>query len=56
VADPTLAVRDVAEAVIGRRLMVLTRDQPTAPALNTLLAAVTDQAHRLGEELTAGKV
>jgi DNA-binding transcriptional LysR family regulator len=53
-ADPTLAVRDVAETVIGRRLMVLTRDQPTAPALDVFLSALTSQVHRLERELTAG--
>ena len=53
-ADPTLAIRDVAETVIGRRLMVLTRDQPTAPALASFLSAVTDQARRLGQEPTPG--
>jgi DNA-binding transcriptional LysR family regulator len=46
-ADPTLAVRDVAEADIRRRLMVITRDNPPAPALSTFLAAVTEQAYRL---------
>ncbi|MGY1609239.1 MULTISPECIES: LysR family transcriptional regulator [unclassified Geodermatophilus] len=46
-ADPTLAVRDVAEAAIGRRLVILTRDQPTAPALGAVLAAVRAQAARL---------
>jgi DNA-binding transcriptional LysR family regulator len=50
-ADPTLAVRDVAQAVVGRRLMLLTRDRPTAPALTTFLAAVRDQARRLDSEL-----
>jgi hypothetical protein len=46
-ADPALAIRDVAGAVINRRLMVLTRDSPTAPALATFLTAVTEQAHQL---------
>jgi DNA-binding transcriptional LysR family regulator len=45
--DPTLAVRDVEEVTISRRLMVLTRDRPTGPALSTFLAAVTEQAHGL---------
>jgi DNA-binding transcriptional LysR family regulator len=46
--DPSLAVRDVAEAVVSRRLMVLTRDTLTAPALTTFLAMVRAQASRLG--------
>jgi DNA-binding transcriptional LysR family regulator len=46
--DPSLAVRDVAEAVVSRRLMVLTRDTLTAPALTTFLATVRAQASRLG--------
>jgi len=45
--DPALAVRDVADAVVSRRLMVLTRDTPTAPALAAFLATVRDQADRL---------
>ncbi|MET7879105.1 LysR family transcriptional regulator [Micromonospora profundi] len=50
--DPALAVRDVAEATLKRRLFAATRDTPPAPALTALLAAVTDQAHRIGA--TAG--
>ena len=46
-ADPALAVRDVTEATIRRRLMVITRNNPAAPALSTFLATVRDQAHRL---------
>ncbi|MGS2615881.1 LysR family transcriptional regulator [Micromonospora sp. LZ34] len=45
--DPALAVRDVAEATLRRRLVVVTRDSPPAPALTAFLAAVTDQAHQL---------
>ena len=45
--DPTLAVRDVAGAVVSRRLILLARDQPTAPALDAVLAAVRAQTHRL---------
>ncbi|NYJ04592.1 LysR family transcriptional regulator [Petropleomorpha daqingensis] len=45
--DPALAVRDVAEAVVSRRLMVLTRDSPTAPALGAFLATVRDRARLL---------
>lgn len=44
VHDPALAVRDVAEVTLRRRLVVVTRDNPSAPALTALLAAVTDQA------------
>lgn len=50
-ADPALAVRDVAETTITRRLMIVVRDGPMAPALGTVLAAVTEQAHRLDREL-----
>ncbi|MBG0562398.1 LysR family transcriptional regulator [Actinoplanes aureus] len=46
-ADPAVAVRDVAEAAVGRRLFLVTRDGPPAPALTAFLAAVTDQAARL---------
>jgi DNA-binding transcriptional LysR family regulator len=45
--DPALAIRDVAEATLGRRLVVVTRDTPPAPPLTAFLAAVTDQAHTL---------
>jgi DNA-binding transcriptional LysR family regulator len=45
--DPAIAVRDVAEAELRRRLVVVTRDTPPAPALTALLAAVADQAHAL---------
>ena len=47
-ADPALAVRDVAEQRLGRRLFVVRRDGPTTPAVAAFLAAVTDLAHRLG--------
>ena len=45
--DPALAIRDIAETTLGRRLVVVTRDTPPAPALTAFLAAVTDQAHTL---------
>jgi DNA-binding transcriptional LysR family regulator len=48
--DPALAVRDVAEAHIRRRLVIITRDGPMAPALSTFLGAVRDQAGRLQDE------
>ncbi|MGY1829306.1 LysR family transcriptional regulator [Geodermatophilus sp. SYSU D01180] len=54
-ADPTLAVRDVAETDVGRRLTVLTRDQPPAPALSAFLAAVRTQAHGLAAGPGAGE-
>lgn len=46
-ADPALAVRDVAEAAVSRRLMLVTRDGPVAPALGAFLAAAGDQARAL---------
>jgi DNA-binding transcriptional LysR family regulator len=45
--DPALALRDIAEAVIRRRLVLITRDSPTGPALGTFLTAVRDQARGL---------
>jgi DNA-binding transcriptional LysR family regulator len=45
--DPALSIHDVEEVTIGRRLMVLTRERPAAPALSTFLTAITEQAHRL---------
>ena len=50
-ADPTLAIRDIAEAAVSRRLMVITRDSPTAPALGTFLAAVRELGRRLRRTL-----
>ncbi|MFD2766218.1 LysR substrate-binding domain-containing protein [Micromonospora eburnea] len=47
--DPALAVRDVAEAALRRRLVMVTRDSPPTPALTALLTAVTDQAHKLDQ-------
>ncbi|WFE54185.1 LysR substrate-binding domain-containing protein [Micromonospora sp. WMMD1155] len=46
--DPALAIRDVAEVTVGRRLVAVTRDTPAAPALIALLRAVTEQVGRLG--------
>lgn len=48
--DPALAVRDVAEADLRRRLVVATRETPPAPALTTFLAAVTDRAQSLATD------
>ncbi len=45
--DPAIAVRDVAEARLGRRLLLATRASPPAPALTALLAVIADQAHTL---------
>jgi DNA-binding transcriptional LysR family regulator len=45
--DPAMAVRDIAETNLRRRLIVVTRDSPPAPALTALLTAVTHQAHKL---------
>jgi DNA-binding transcriptional LysR family regulator len=42
--DPAVAVRDIAEATLKRRLVIVTRDTPPAPTLTALLTAVTDQA------------
>ncbi|WP_409329098.1 LysR family transcriptional regulator [Trujillonella humicola] len=46
-ADRSLAVRDVAEAAVRRRLVLVTRDSPPAPPLDAVLAAVGEQARRL---------
>lgn len=47
--DPALAFRSVAEAVIRRRLVVVTRDGMRAPALDAFLEAVRAGAARLHE-------
>jgi DNA-binding transcriptional LysR family regulator len=54
VGDPALAVRDVAEAAVWRRLLVLTREGVPAPALDAVLTAVKERAHRLGEQALEG--
>ncbi|MFI6265852.1 LysR family transcriptional regulator [Micromonospora sp. NPDC051006] len=43
--DAALAIRDVAEVAVKRRLVAVTRDTPPAPALTALLTAVTGQAN-----------
>ncbi|GIJ48412.1 LysR family transcriptional regulator [Virgisporangium aliadipatigenens] len=48
--DPTVAVRDIAGTRLMRRLMVVTRDGPPAPALTAFLAALTDVAAEIGAE------
>jgi len=47
-SDPALAVRDIAGVDLRRRLVVVTRDAPPAPALTALLSAVEEQARRIG--------
>lgn len=44
--DPALAVRE-ADVSVGRSLVVVTRDGPTAPGLETFLSAVRDEARAL---------
>ncbi|MEU1729770.1 LysR family transcriptional regulator [Streptosporangium sp. NPDC020145] len=46
--DPALAIRDIAETTLRRRLVAVTRDTPPTPALTALLTAVTDQVRKLG--------
>ncbi|BAL87582.1 putative LysR-family transcriptional regulator [Actinoplanes missouriensis 431] len=45
--DPAVAVRDVAEQSLGRRLFVVTREGPQTPALTTFLTVLTDVASSL---------
>ncbi|MGC5012374.1 LysR family transcriptional regulator [Streptosporangium sp. DT93] len=47
-ADAALTIRDVAEADVRRRLVAVTREGPTAPALRALLETVTDQVRHVG--------
>ncbi|WP_326826469.1 LysR substrate-binding domain-containing protein [Streptosporangium sp. NBC_01756] len=49
-ADPALAIRDVADQRLGRRLVIVCRDGPSTPALTAFLTVVTSQAHHLGNE------
>ncbi|MFC3502899.1 LysR family transcriptional regulator [Micromonospora krabiensis] len=51
--DPALAVRDIAEATLRRRLVAATRDTRPAPALTALLTSVTGQVHRLAADPAA---
>jgi DNA-binding transcriptional LysR family regulator len=46
--DPALAIRDIAETTVRRRLVAVTRDTPPAPALTAFLAEVSAQAGRFG--------
>ncbi len=52
-ADPGLAVRDVAEGVVRRQLVVVTRDGRPGPALRTVLSAVEERGRYLAQGLTA---
>jgi DNA-binding transcriptional LysR family regulator len=45
--DPALAIRDIAETRLKRRLVAVTRDTPPTPALTAFLAAVMEQVHRV---------
>jgi DNA-binding transcriptional LysR family regulator len=45
--DPALAVRDVADTTLRRRLVAVTRANPPSPALTALLTAVMNQAGTL---------
>ncbi|WP_446211441.1 LysR family transcriptional regulator [Micromonospora sp. IBSANI012] len=51
-ADPALAIRDIAEEKLGRRLFIVLRDGSSAPALSAFLAVVTEQARNLTEPKT----
>lgn len=45
-ADPALEIHDIAEQKLRRRLVIVLRDGPTAPALAAYLDIVRDQAAR----------
>ncbi|NYJ00415.1 DNA-binding transcriptional LysR family regulator [Nocardioides thalensis] len=45
--DPALAIRDVARAEVGRRLVAITGDRAHAPALDAVLGAIRNQATRI---------
>ncbi|MGE3811821.1 MAG: LysR family transcriptional regulator [Candidatus Nanopelagicales bacterium] len=47
VGDPALAVRDIADGEVSRRLSLVTREGPQPPALRAYLDAVRDAARRL---------
>jgi DNA-binding transcriptional LysR family regulator len=53
--DPALAIRDITEAALKRRLVAVTRDTPLAPALTAFLTAVTDQARQLTRPSHGGR-
>jgi DNA-binding transcriptional LysR family regulator len=56
VADSTLVIRDVAEAAVWRRLLLLTRDGRPAPALDIVLQGVKEQARRVATETATDHV
>ncbi len=45
--DPAIAIRDIAESRLTRRLVAVTRGTPPAPALTAFLTAVRGQEHML---------
>ena len=45
--DPLLAVRDIADATVSRRLSLITREGPRPPALRAYVDALRDVARRL---------
>lgn len=45
--DPLLAIRDVADGTVSRRLTLITREGPRPPALRAYLDSVRDVARRL---------
>jgi DNA-binding transcriptional LysR family regulator len=49
-ADPSLSFHPVAETALGRRLLVVTRQGPAAPALRAFLGAVSAQVERLRDD------
>jgi len=51
--DPALAIRDVAETRLTRRLVAVTRGTPPAPALTALLSAVRGQERMIQAESVA---
>ncbi|WP_229074627.1 LysR family transcriptional regulator [Actinoplanes sp. DH11] len=53
-ADPAVVFRDVAERRVGRRLFVVTREGPRAPALTAFLTLLGDVASSLGDSQRAG--
>ncbi|MEU4680287.1 LysR family transcriptional regulator [Micromonospora sp. NPDC023737] len=44
--DRALAIRDIAETTLKRRLVAVTRDIPPAPALTSFLSAIIQRAHQ----------
>lgn len=46
--DPTIAIRDIADGGVSRRLTLITRDGPQPPALRAYAESIRDVASRLG--------